>query len=251
MSYNVPVVCRKRLLIIPFSAVTIKVIGAKFAIIKIKISPSLRAWNIKSYSMNTRREKTETQQNGLWPSALYNMNKNRWYWKKKLTHTIVSYTPPMTIASFHERLGFLRPLWNDEGSGHKVTSLCAFPKDIRYDQLGSTARNFGSYTVWTECSTANISPWHASHCPWSQSDGAARKTEVLPWTHNPAKFSQTALHWSVYCRSKYMVHVGSDLITSVAGQQQKQLLLTYQGINAHPYLPNSSNQPLCCWLKLQ
>lgn len=40
-------------------------------------------------------------------------------------------------------------------------------------------------------------------------------------------------------------------ITPVAGQQQKQLLLTYQGINAHPYLPNSSNQPLCCWLKLQ
>lgn len=97
---------------------------AKFAIIKIKISPSLRAvWNIQSYSMNTRREKTETQQNGLWPSAL-NDNKNRWYWKKKLTHTIVSYTPPMTIASFHERLSFVRRLWNDEGSGHKVTSLC-------------------------------------------------------------------------------------------------------------------------------
>lgn len=99
--------------------------------------------------------------------------------KKQLTHTIVSYTPPMTIASFHERLGFVRRLWNDEGSGHKVTSLCAFPKDIRSDQLGSTARNFGSYTVWTECSTVNISPWHASHCPWSQSDGGARKSWSL------------------------------------------------------------------------
>lgn len=209
MSYNVPVVCRKRLLIFPFSAVTIKVIGAKFAIIKIKISPSLRAWNIKSCSMNTRREKTETQQNGLWPSALYDMNKNRWYWKKKVNayNSLVRTTYDNSVFS---RTARLRRLWNDEGSGHKVTSLCAFPKDIRYDQLGSTARNFGSYTVWTECSTANISPWHASHCPWSQSDGAVRKTEVLPWTHNPAKFSQTALHWSVYCRSKYMVHVGSD-----------------------------------------
>lgn len=196
--------------------------------------------NIKSYSMNTRREKTETQQNGLWPSAL---NDNK---KKKFTHTIVSYTPPMTIASFHDWLGFVRLLWNAEGSAHKVTS-----KDTRYDRRGRTARNFGSYTVWTECSTVNISPWHASVCPWSQSDGAARKTEVLPWTRNPAKFSQTALHWSAYCRSKYMVHVGFDLITPVAGPQQKQLLLTYQGINAHPHLPNSSNQPLCCWLKLQ
>lgn len=105
--------------------------------------------------------------------------------KKKLTHTIVSYTPPMTLASFHERLGYVRGLWNDEGSGHKVTSPCAFPKDIRYDQLGSTARNFGSYTVWTECSTANISPWQASHCPWSQSDGGARKTKSLAMNSQP------------------------------------------------------------------